>query len=127
KIEIGGVIHVVEIRALSAGVDFVETDDALGLNQRPVQMLLVEFVILAQPRGDDLFQIESHQAERFRDLGRERKCSRPALSGLLRTATERRSYKQKSRRFKMESAAFEFCRGGCLSRNCAWGHAPLQL
>src|SRR5437763_9969206 len=96
KIEIGGVIHVVEIRALSAGVDFVETDDALGLNQRPVQMLLVEFVILAQPRGDDLFQIESHQAERFRDLGRERKCSRPALSGLLRTATERRSYKQKA-------------------------------
>src|SRR2546421_2780284 len=71
KIEIRLVIHVVEICALSPGIDLVETDDALRLRQRPVQMLLVEFVILAQPRGNDFLQIESHQAERFRDLSLE--------------------------------------------------------
>src|SRR6059058_266160 len=93
KIEIRLVIHVVEIRALGPGIDFVEPDDALRLHERAVQMLLVQLVILAQARGDDLLQIETHAAESFRDLGGERNCSRPALSG--RTATERRGYKTK--------------------------------
>ena len=47
KIEIRLIIHVVEIRALGAGIDLVETVDALGLNLRPVQVFLMQLVILA--------------------------------------------------------------------------------
>src|SRR5437762_1490054 len=60
KIEIRLVIHVVEIRALSPSIDFVETDNALRGNKRAIQMPLVQLVIFAQPRGDNLFQIKSH-------------------------------------------------------------------
>src|SRR5205814_3454554 len=73
KIEIRLIIHVVEICALSPGINLVETDHALRLNQGAIQVLLVQVVILAQTRGDDLFQIKSHQAERFRDLSAKRK------------------------------------------------------
>ncbi len=69
KIEIRRVIHVVEISAFSAGIDLVEADDPLRLHQRAIQMLLVQIVIFAQTRGDDLFQIESHiEAQNLRDL-----------------------------------------------------------
>src|SRR6266702_8327865 len=60
KIEIRNVIHVVEIRALGPGIDFVEADDALGRNEGAVQMPLVQFVIFTQSRCDDLFQVKSH-------------------------------------------------------------------
>ena len=63
KIEIRLVIYVVEISAFGPGIDLVEADDALGRNQRAVQMPLVQFVILAQARRNDLFQIKSHQRE----------------------------------------------------------------
>src|SRR5260370_21034989 len=33
----------------------------------------------------------------------------------------------KKPQIQKESAAFEFCRRGCLSRKCASGHAPLHL
>ncbi len=55
EIEIRLVIHVVEISAFRAGIDFVEPDDALGRNQGAVQMPLVQFVIFAESRRDDLF------------------------------------------------------------------------
>src|SRR3954468_11918874 len=63
KIEIRLVIHVIEIRALSTCVDFVETDDTLRCHERPVYMPLVQFVILANTRGNNLLQIESHEEE----------------------------------------------------------------
>src|SRR5207245_894754 len=72
EIEIWLVIHIVEISAFSPGIDLVETDDALGRNQGAVQVPLVQFVIFAQPRRDDLFQIKSH-APTFCDLRSKRK------------------------------------------------------
>src|SRR5437588_544604 len=54
EIQIRLIIHVVEIRALGAGIDFVETDDALRLHQRSVQMFFVQVVILAQARSNEI-------------------------------------------------------------------------
>ena len=61
KIEIGVVIHVVEISAFRSSVDFVEADDALRRDQGAVEMPLVEFVVLAQPGGYDLLQVNCHR------------------------------------------------------------------
>src|SRR4029077_18215815 len=72
KIEVRLVIHIVEIGALSPGIDLVETDDTLRRDQGTVQMPLVQFVIFAEPRRDDLFQIKSH-ARMFPDLRSKRK------------------------------------------------------
>src|SRR4051812_37154587 len=60
EIEVGGVIHVVEIRAFGPRIDLVETDHALGRDERPVQVAFVELVIFSQPRRDDFFQVKSH-------------------------------------------------------------------
>ena len=56
KIEIRLVIHVVEIRAFGAGIDFVETDDALRRHERAVYVPLVQLVVFSKPRGDNLLQ-----------------------------------------------------------------------
>ena len=61
EIQIRLVIHVVEIRALGSGIDFVETDHALRRHERAVQMPLVQFVVLPKPRGDNFLQIKSHE------------------------------------------------------------------
>src|SRR5205085_3906994 len=60
KIEIRGVIHVVEIRAFRSRIDLVETDNALGGDECAVQMAFVELVIFSQPCRDDFFQLKSH-------------------------------------------------------------------
>ena len=73
KIEIWLVIHVVEIRALGTRIDFVETDDALRCHEGAVYVPLVQFVVFAKTRGDNLLQIESHEDENFSDSRSERK------------------------------------------------------
>src|SRR5512140_1748730 len=67
KIQIRLVIHVVQICALGARIDFVETDDALRCNQCAVYVPLVQFVVLAKPRSNNLLQIESHEKENLSD------------------------------------------------------------
>src|SRR4026207_1345676 len=73
KIKIRLVIHVEEIRALSTRIDFVETDDALRCHERAVYVPLVQFVVFAKTRGDNLLQIESHQEENLSDSRSKRK------------------------------------------------------
>src|SRR5215475_13566821 len=76
KIEIRLVIHVVEIRPLSTRINFVEADDALRCHQRAVYMPLVQFVVFAQTRGDNLFKIERHEEQNLSDSCSKRKsCS----------------------------------------------------
>ena len=48
EIEIGGVIHVVEIGALGPRIDLVETDHPLRRHERAIEMPLVQFVIFAR-------------------------------------------------------------------------------
>src|SRR5262245_16298839 len=83
EIEIRLITHVVEIRALGTRIDFVETDDALRCHQRTVYVPLVQFVILAKTRGDNLLRIESHEDESFSDSCSKRKWQgrRAAPSG----------------------------------------------
>src|SRR5215813_12975237 len=73
KIEIRLVIHVVEIRALSTRIHFVEPDNALRCYQRAVYVPVVQFVILAETRRDNLLQIESHQKQNVSDSHWKRK------------------------------------------------------
>jgi len=61
KIEIRLVIHVVEICAIGARIDFVETDDALRCHEHAVYVAIVQFVVFAKTRSDNLFQIETHE------------------------------------------------------------------
>src|SRR6478736_1192051 len=80
KIQIRLVIHVVEICALGPRIDFVETDDALRCHERAVYVPLVQLVVFAKTRGDNLLQIESHEEQNFSDSPSERKsCSRFAM------------------------------------------------
>src|SRR4051794_40906386 len=60
EIEVGGIIHVIEIGALRPGIDLVETNHPLRRNQGPIQVALVELVVLPQPGGDSFFQVKSH-------------------------------------------------------------------
>src|SRR5882672_5239607 len=76
KIQIRLVIHVEEICAFGARIDFVETDDALRCYERAVYVPLVQFVVFAKTRGDNLLQIESHEEEILSDSRSKRKsCS----------------------------------------------------
>src|SRR5215472_2512795 len=63
KIQIRLVIHVIEIRALGSRIDFVETDDALRCHERAVYVPLVELVVFAKTRGDNLLQVECHEKQ----------------------------------------------------------------
>ena len=67
EIQIRLVIHIEEICALRTGIDFVETDDALRCHERAVYVPLVQLIIFAETRGDNLLQIESHEEENFSD------------------------------------------------------------
>src|SRR6476659_5489822 len=73
EIQIRLVIHVEEICAFGAGIDFVETDDALRCYERAVYVPLVQLIVFAKTRGDNLFQIESHEDENFSESGSKRK------------------------------------------------------
>src|SRR5215208_4851067 len=108
KIQIPLVIHVIEIRALGTRIDFVETDDALRCHERAIYMPLVQLVIFAKTRGNDLFQIKSHEKENFSDSRSERKSCRASVSGAVafyRKALQKRPYKQKSCRIQSESCS----------------------
>jgi hypothetical protein len=73
KVQIRLIIHIEEICALGTGIDFVETDNALGCHERAVYVPLVQLIIFAETRGDNLFQIESHEEQNFRDSLSKRK------------------------------------------------------
>src|SRR6476661_4003837 len=86
KIQIRLIIHIVEIGALSPRIDFVETDDALRRHERAVYVPLVQFVVFAKTRGDNLLQIESHEEENLSDSRSKRKsCSRFAARSARRS------------------------------------------
>src|SRR5207237_4410247 len=68
EIQVGVVIHIVEIGAFSPGVDLVETNDTLGRDQGAVDMSMMQLVIFAEPRGNDFFQVKRH-FRTFSDLG----------------------------------------------------------
>src|SRR4029077_18926037 len=86
KIQIRLVIHVVERRALGARIDFVETDDALRCHEGAFYMPLVQLVVFAKTRGDNLLKIESHEEEILRECGSKRKsCSRFAVQSARRS------------------------------------------
>src|SRR6266403_3831220 len=77
KIQIRLVIHVEEICAFGARIDFVETDDALRCYERAVYVPLMQLVVFAKTRGDNLLQIETHEEQNLSDSPSERKsCSR---------------------------------------------------
>src|SRR5881394_3678235 len=86
KIQIRLVIHVEEIRALSPRIDFVETDDALRCHKRAVYVPLVQFVIFAKTRGDNLLQIESHEEQNLSDW---RRNANPVAARLARNVASR--------------------------------------
>jgi hypothetical protein len=65
EVEIRGIIHVIKISALGAGIDFVEPNHALRGDECAVQMPLMELVILAQARGYDFLQIKRHDGGHF--------------------------------------------------------------
>src|SRR5215475_9577101 len=86
EIEIRLIIHVVEISALGTRIDFVETNDALRCHKRAVYVPLVQFVIFAKTRGDNLLQIESHEDQNFSDSPSKRKsCSHFAVRSAHRS------------------------------------------
>ena len=72
KIQVGVVIHVVEISAFSPGVDLVETNDALGRDQGAIDMSMMQLVIFAEPCCNDFFQVKRH-SRTFSDLGAKSK------------------------------------------------------
>src|SRR5438874_11318304 len=68
EIEVGVIIHVVEISAFSPGIDLVETNDALGRDQGAIEVTMMQLVVLAEPCCDDFFQVKRH-SRTFSDLG----------------------------------------------------------
>src|SRR5258708_36448173 len=86
KIQIWLAIHVVQICALGARIDLVETDDALRRHERAVYVPLVQLVVFAKMRGDNLLQIESHEEENLSDSRSKRKsCSRVVVRNARRS------------------------------------------
>src|SRR5882724_27727 len=79
KIQIRQIIHVEEICAFGARIDFVETDDALRCHERAVYVPLVQLVVFTKTRGDNLLQIESHEEENLSDSRSKRKSRSHAL------------------------------------------------
>src|SRR5882757_975691 len=108
KIQIRLVIHVEEICAFGARIDFVETDDALRCHKRAVYVPLVQLVVFAKTRGDNLLQIESHEEEILSDSRSKRKsCSHALVTRQCRFSCDGapgRTYK-KSCRIQSESCS----------------------
>ena len=94
EIEVSGVIHVVEISALRARIDLVETDDALRRDERAIEVPLVQLVVFAEPRRDDFFQIKSHR-EAWPEGGR--KANEPAAGATRPRAGKTSADKRSSR------------------------------
>src|SRR5215475_6246409 len=115
KIEIRLVIHIVEIRALGPRIDFVETNDPLRCHKRAVYVPLMQFVVFAEARRDNLLQIESHEEENFSDSCSKRKsCSRftachaEALRSGCEALVGRKPTNKKAAGFRANPAA-QFC------------------
>src|SRR5207248_8735677 len=53
EIEIGGVIHIIQISAFRSGIDSVETDYALGGDEGSINVPMMQLVIFTQPCRDD--------------------------------------------------------------------------
>jgi hypothetical protein len=68
EIQVGVVIHVVQVSAFSPGIDLVETNHALGRDQGAIDMSMMQLVIFAEPRCNDFFQVKRH-SRMFSDLG----------------------------------------------------------
>src|SRR5882757_4508259 len=111
KIQIWLAIHVVQICALGARIDFVETDDALRRHERAVYVPFVQLVVFAKTRGDNLLQIESHEEEILSDSRSKRKsCSHGLVTRQCRFSCDGapgRTYK-KAAGFRANPAA-QFC------------------
>ncbi len=60
EIEVIPIIHVVEISPLRPGINAIEPDHALRRHQCAIQVPLMQIIIFAQTRGDDLLQLKSH-------------------------------------------------------------------
>ena len=58
EVEVILAVEVVEVGALGAGVDLVETDGALDFDEGTVDVLVVQVVILAQSGEDRVFEVE---------------------------------------------------------------------
>src|SRR6476646_1046920 len=97
KIQIRLVIHVEEICALGTGINFVETDDALRCHERAVYVPLVQLVVFAKTRGDNLLQIESHEEENLSDSPSERKSSSRFVVRSARRATIKKKLQDSER------------------------------
>ncbi len=61
EIEVILAVHVVEIGALRAGIDDIESDGALDLDESPVQVMVVQLVIFAEPGSDQVLEIKRHR------------------------------------------------------------------
>src|SRR5438874_3517476 len=105
KIQIRLVIHVEEIRALGPRIDFVETDDALCCHERSVYVPLVQFVVFAKTRGDNLFQIESHEEQNLSDSRSKRKSCSDAHQRRFSRYVIRAVVTEKSCRIQSESCS----------------------
>src|SRR6266404_2612350 len=108
KIQIRLIIHVEEICAFGARIDFVETDDALRCHKRAVYVPFVQLVVFAKTGGDNLLQIESHEEENLSDSRSKRKsCSHALVTRQCRFSCDGapgRTYK-KSCRIQSESCS----------------------
>ncbi len=60
EIEVGVAVVVVEIGTLRPDVHPVKADGALDLNERRVEVLAVQFVVLAHAGGHERFEVEGH-------------------------------------------------------------------
>src|SRR5437588_8946726 len=60
KIEISGVIHIIQVSAFRSGIDLVETDYALGRDERSINVPMMQLVVFTQPCRDDFLQIKRH-------------------------------------------------------------------
>ena len=60
KIEVGVPVRVVEVRAFRPGVNAVKAKRFLHLDERAVEVLAVEVVVVAHAFGDKGFQVKGH-------------------------------------------------------------------
>jgi len=58
EVEVVLAVEVVEVGALGAGVDLVETNRALDLHEGAVHVFVVKVVVLAQTGEDGVLEIE---------------------------------------------------------------------
>src|SRR4029450_8051481 len=87
EIQVGVIIHVVEISAFSPCVDFVETNDALGCDQRAIDVTMMQLVVLTEPGCNDFLQVKRH-CRTFSDLvgKRKRACGSGSHASPARTS-----------------------------------------